>query len=415
MKLHSAYSFTFLKAVVNKVPSLVAAMILTRAFGPETMGYYFVFTAICFLTLIVTTFGTHQFLVREVAKDPENGIGLLSEVLVLRSALTILALILLNVAAYIASPSLLYLMGPISLFVLLGDFASSFGAFILGQRAFLLQFLISLPGPIILISSVPLVVGTGASLPTTLLCFVVSSLVAVLVGWASVRMKYGRVSLSHPDSKGLRRLLLLGSPLVGLEVLQLIQFKADVLMVFWMISSEAAAQYETAYRLLEVSRIVARPLAASALPICAYLIAQGDWETARSRALQATLFAGFLGLGPMMLGLIAPEWIMTVVWGADYSKGAGVLHVLLLGTPLVFVVIVGVSLALVAGREAALIKVMCAAAVFNISLNALVIPTWGGVGAAWTTLATEAVIVIGLLLVLRESAFAVQLRRPQAR
>jgi O-antigen/teichoic acid export membrane protein len=105
---------------------------------------------------------------------------------------------------------------------------------------------------------------------------------------------------------------------------------------------------------------------------------------------------------------------MTFVWGAAYEQGAGILRVLLLGTPLVYVVLIGVMLTIVLEREIALIKIMCAAAVFNILLNALVIPTWGGTGAAWTTLATETVIVIGLLLVLRDSEFAVPSRRSEA-
>ena len=392
---------------MNKAPSLVAAMILTRAFSPETMGYYFVFSAVCFLILIPTTFGTHQFLVRGVAKAPNDSLELLRDVLALKLSLTLIALGLVNLGVAIAAPSHLLVMAPISLFVLAGDFSTSFGAFITGQRAFLLRFLVSLPGPIVLVSSVPLIVGAGATLSTTLLCFVASSLVAVMVGWATVRIKYGRFSMGNVDFAGIRRLLILCSPFVGLEILQVIQFKADALMVFWIISSEAAAQYETAYRLLEVSRIVARPLATSALPICAFLIAQGDWTAARSRAGQAVLYAALLGFVPMAMGLIAPEWIMTFVWGAAYEQGAGILRVLLLGTPLVYVVLIGVMLTIVLEREIALIKIMCAAAVFNILLNALVIPTWGGTGAAWTTLATETLIVIGLLLVLRDSDFIV--------
>jgi O-antigen/teichoic acid export membrane protein len=105
---------------------------------------------------------------------------------------------------------------------------------------------------------------------------------------------------------------------------------------------------------------------------------------------------------------------MTFVWGAAYEQGSGILRVLFLGTPLVFVVLCGGMLAIVLEREIALIKVMCAAAVFNLLLNALVIPTWGGIGAAWTTLATETLIVIGLLLVLRDSEFIVPSRSSKA-
>jgi len=115
-----------------------------------------------------------------------------------------------------------------------------------------------------------------------------------------------------------------------------------------------------------------------------------------------------------MAGLMAPEWVMAFVWGPSYQEGAGILRVLFLGAPLVFIVLVGVMLTIVLEREVVLMKVMCAAALFNILANALVIPTWGGIGAAWTTLATEALIAIGILLVLRDSAFTVSLKRSRA-
>ena len=60
--------------------------------------------------------------------------------------------------------------------------------------------------------------------------------------------------------------------------------------------------------------------------------------------------------------------------------------------------------------------VMCATAlVFNVSLNTRLIPAVGIVGAAWATLATEAVVTSGCLLALAWIARSTNLSHPSNR
>lgn len=399
-------------AVLNKAPSLVAAMILTRAFAPAEMGQYFLVTAICFLVLLLTTFGTHQHLSRAVASDADGGLALLGQVLVLRLPLTLGALVVLNAATALAAPALLPIMLPISLFVLAGDIGNSYAAYLNGRRAFAWRFLVGLAGPLVLISGVPVAVAMGATLPQTLLCFLAAGAATVLAGYLTVRGRYGPAPVAHVRWRDLRRLAALCWPFVGLEVLQVIQFKIDVVMVYGLVSSSAAALYETAYRLLEVSRVIARPLAVSALPICAYLLAQGRTGDARRRARQALFTAAALGTIPAAIGLIAPDRVMAFVWGAAYAEAGDILRILLAGAPLVFIVLVGGMIAVVLGRERRLMLIMLAAVVFNVSANAVAIPVWGAVAAAWTTLATELFISAGLVLTIRRSVLGDLFRTP---
>ena len=106
---------------------------------------------------------------------------------------------------------------------------------------------------------------------------------------------YGRISLPR-DLGSLRGLIGVCWPFVVLEALQLVQFKIDTLRVFWILSSEAAAQYETAYRLLEVSHLAIRPLSTIAFPICALLIARHDRTAARDYGTKFVSIAAAIGL-----------------------------------------------------------------------------------------------------------------------
>ena len=157
---------------------------------------------------------------------------------------------------------------------------NTFGAYVTGRRNFKLRWVMAVARPVALLASVPIAVYAGATLEETLLCFVGSSLVAVLLAAAIVRVGYGRISL-RLDLGRVRRLVGGCWPFVVLEALQVAQFKIDTLMVFWLLSSKAAAQYETAYRLLEVGRLAIRPLAAIAFPVLALLVARRQWGEAR--------------------------------------------------------------------------------------------------------------------------------------
>jgi O-antigen/teichoic acid export membrane protein len=102
-----------------------------------------------------------------------------------------------------------------------------------------------------------------------------------------------------------------------------------------------------------------------------------------------------------VIGLPRPERIMTVIWGPAYVDTGGILRILLLSAPLVFVGLVGVPMAMALGQERRLMLLMGLATVFNVALNAIAIPRWGTEGAAWVTLATEMLIAGGLALTIR--------------
>ena len=380
-------------------------MILTRVFAPEVMGTVFFSTALAYLVLLFTTFGTHIHLVRAVARNPGQGLGHLGEVLELRLPLTALALLLLGGGALVFAPALAPVVTLVAVFVLIGDFTNSFGAYITGRRNFKLRFLIALAAPIALLASVMFAVRAGATLAQTLLCFIGANLVGVLVAGLAVRLRYGQIPLPL-DLGRLRRLISACWPFVVLEALQVAQFKIDTLMVFWILSSEAAAHYETAYRLLEVGRLAIRPLAAVAFPVCATLFARHQWAAARDYSARVMLLAAGIGFGVLLIGVVNPEWIMLTLWGPAYAGTGGILRILFLSAPLVFGCLVGVMVATALGQERRLMRLMGAATLFNVATNLIAIPRLGAEGAAWTTLATEMLITLGLALAIRRGARA---------
>jgi O-antigen/teichoic acid export membrane protein len=222
------------------------------------------------------------------------------------------------------------------------------------------------------------------------------------VGAGTVRLTFGRIPLPR-HGEALRRVALACWPLAMLDALQIVQFKVDTLMIFSMVSADAVAQYETAYRLLEVSRLAVRPLAVIAFPTCVALATRGRWHEVGQLMGRTVALAGALGTALALVVGVAPETIMGAVWGAEYRDSGPLLRVLFLTAPLLLIGVVSSSLVNAIHLERTLMVLMGAAALLNLGLNAWAIPIWGAEGAAWTTLTTQGFMTVTLLLIWRSA------------
>jgi PST family polysaccharide transporter len=397
--------FSLLTQIANKAPALVSAMILTRVFPMAEMGGFFFASAYTYVFALLVTFGTNMHLVRAVAEDPERGIDRLGEVLALRLPLMLAALVLMNGLAYGFAPDLFAIMLLTSLYYLLGDLCHSFGAYLTGLRQFRLRLLIASSGPLFLIISVSIAVLAGATLAQTLLCYVAASAFMLFISIVVVRRRFGSIPLPRGGAV-LKRIMLLCWPLLLLDALQIVQFKVDTLMIYLLVSADAVAEYETAYRLLEVTRLGIRPLVLVAFPLCVALAKDDQWTEVTHLLLKTVALAAVAGIILALLVGIAPETIMALVWGQDYRSSGSILQVLFYSAPLLLVGVVCASLANAIHLERTLIVIMSVAAVLNLALNFWAIPIWGATGAAWTTLVTEAVIALCLALVWRRTLVA---------
>lgn len=394
--------FSLLTQIANKAPALVSAMILTRVFSMSEMGGFFFASAYAYVFALLVTFGTNLHLVRAVAEHPERGLDRLGEVLALRLPLMLAALVLMNAIAYGFAPDLFPVMLLTSLYYLLGDLSHSFGAYLTGLRQFRLRLLIATSGPLFLIISVSFAVLADATLPQVLACYVAASVFMLLMYIVVVRGRFGAIPLPRGGAM-IKRVILLCWPLLLLDALQILQFKIDTLMIFLLVSADGVAEYETAYRLLEVTRLGIRPLVLVAFPVCVALAKRDEWAEVTNLLLKTVALAAAAGIVLALVVGIAPETIMGLVWGEEYRSSGSILQVLFFSAPLLLVGMVCASLANAIHLERTLIVIMSIAALLNLMLNVFAIPIWGAVGAAWTTFVTEAMIAISLALVWRRT------------
>jgi O-antigen/teichoic acid export membrane protein len=176
-------------------------------------------------------------------------------------------------------------------------------------------------------------------------------------------------------------------------VLSALYFRVDLFLVEHWRGLTEVARYNAVFRLVDALRLFPAAVLAVLLPAV---------FQRRDVAFTRRLGAGLTTFGVLVAaaGLAGSSTIVRVAYGAAYADAAPMLRVLLLAFPLLCLNY-GLTHQLIGWGAQRAYAVICAAALgVNVSLNVALVPTLGGLGAAWATLATEAALTIMILSVL---------------
>jgi O-antigen/teichoic acid export membrane protein len=178
-------------------------------------------------------------------------------------------------------------------------------------------------------------------------------------------------------------------PLVANVLLGLTIYNSDLIFLYVFQGSETVGLYSAAYQLISFLINMAAAYSLSLLPALTRAAATHEGRERLYRSAFAQTLAVSL---PIAVGgaLIAPQLIQTV-FGDPYQRSGLVLTVLIGTLPFTMSKEVDLIALVVAGRESTVMRMTAAAVLVNLTLNLILIPKYGMIGAAWSTLATEAV------------------------
>jgi O-antigen/teichoic acid export membrane protein len=158
-----------------------------------------------------------------------------------------------------------------------------------------------------------------------------------------------------------------------------------------------AGEYAAAYRILDGILLLPAAVVAAFLP---------SWTARRSRG-SVSGGAGLVVILLICVGVLAGvelvlarEFLVGLLYGEAYGSAARILAILAISIPIFYADIALVWIAYARGKEKRVALLGVAALISNVALNIVLIPEFGGVGAAVATVVTEAVICAGYGLTL---------------
>ena len=102
----------------------------------------------------------------------------------------------------------------------------------------------------------------------------------------------------------------------------------------------------------------------------------------------------FLGL-IFLIGIwITADWMVSILFGDHYAQAAFILKILSFSVPFMFVAFSSGAVLVTQNNMKLKVKLMILVALLNISLNLVLIPLYGMVGAATATIISNALLAL---------------------
>ena len=392
----------------------LVTILLSRHFGPQRFGSLAVGLALVRVFAVVATFGLDRVIVRHLVDQTEAGPAILSATFWLKIGIAFLSYIamlvfistfqrgdrLLLAIAVLAGGGLLFQAGDVFdyAFQAQGRFAFSF----LGR---------GLP---ILLSTVLKIVAVVANAP--LLVFaaletVEAALIATALYLIRRRVTSQRAISILPANFVWPRLLAEGLPLLLSALAAMIYMRSDVILLGKLRGFEAAGIYAAASQVSEACALLPMAFAPALFPVLVRWRRNGP-EFYRRQYEKLFLGATAAGLS-VSLGLtITAPILVPLLFGPAYAPAIAVLRILGWAPIFVFIGVTQSGYDITEGLTWLATLRTALGAVLNVTLNLLLIPSFGPTGSAVATLISFAcsAVLLNVTQAKTRPVFQLQLR-----
>lgn len=387
-------SVAFVLRVIGAGFSFAVNIIVARYLGAEGAGVYFLALTVTGIASVVGRFGLDKTLMRYVAsfrsKGDWKGINAIHRkgLLLMTGASVAIAL-----AVYVGAEALaIFVFQDPTLTVPLQYMACAIpllNAIVIYTH--LLKGLKKIPYAMLLqgfgvpLLSIPLFIALAEpyGVSGVAAAYVAAAFVTAAFGYFLWRCSVPRSS-SEEERVTTRGILKSSMPLLWVASMHLVMKWTDTVMLGIWETSSVVGVYEVAYKTAILTTFVLIAVNSIAAPKFSELYSQGQMQELEKTARGATVLLIIASLPIVIPLIVVPSWILAI-FGGEFTDGSVFLVILAVGQ---FINVATGSvgyLLMMTGRETILRNVVTVAGIANITLNLILIPYYGGVGAAIAT------------------------------
>lgn len=374
--------------VVSLSLSFVTTVFVARYLGPEDFGLLAYALSLVAIFTTAGHMGLSGLIVRDLVKYPAGRAEIVGTTIAIKTVGLGVGYILLVTYAWFfegagTTPFLLIVLAGVALiFKSTEVFDFWFQAFVQARYASVARLVSHSVAALFRI----LLVLSGAGI----LLFALTPLLQAIVGAVLLLFLFRqkaplRLSELRATWARARSLFRQGSVIYLAAILGVIYLKVDQVMLRWLADVGEVGQYAVAAQFSEALYFLPAAIVASVFPKLIELRERNEAQFyLRLQQLLDLLF--FMSVGFALFFTLASEWLVTTLFGQDYSASANVLVIHVWSSIFVFLR-AGVSKWILV--ENALwfsLVTQGLGALTNVVLNLLLIPSYGGVGAAYATL-----------------------------
>lgn len=378
--------------LLTKTISFFIFLYIARYLGPSDFGKYSFAFAYTYFFSFIPDLGIHQILVREAAKDERIMDKLIGNATIVKSVLSILAFLLCCLAISITNYSsstknAVYIAA-------LGLLAISLSGFSVVYEVKLrmdYSILFSITSRVFFLVSVLYLIRFNPDLNVFISVAVIADIIYyILMTVFSKRFVTPNFKIEYNLVK---KIVLEALPVAVSTAFIMIYFRIDMVMLSFLTNDTDVGLYSAAYRLTEALTFIPSILMVSIYPIMSKYFKDGNkaFGYIYTKSFKI-LFALGLLIGTNITFL--SEKIILEIYGSEYYGSVIALQVLIWATSVMFVNQLLSSTYIASGNQKIMAKISFIAAILNIGLNLLLIPSYSYIGASIATFFTEFIVMI---------------------
>jgi O-antigen/teichoic acid export membrane protein len=377
--------------------ALLNSVVLARGLGVNGLGVYAYAIGIAGFFGLVPNLGINPVITRTVAQQPEISGNILRIGIRAQALLSVFTFLCISGLAWLLpnQPVPLLYVNLAAAQMVLGTLSWPYLAVLAGHmrydRVALVELLSVISGSAFLLAVIVMGGGITAAL--------IAHLLAAGTSVAMVRQAtLPFLAIEHYSDLSLRRLIGQAIPFGILSVAQSFYTRVDVIVLGQMASTYSLGLYNVAYKPVNMLTSLGNTLASPIFPLMAQVRTPGTPEAV------TWVMRGLLAIGPGIAiastGLASP--IIRSLYGSEYASAGPIFSVLAWSAVANWLYGPASMILQARNHERCWTMWIAVGLVLNTAVNLLLIPSWGGLGAALATLISEAVLLLaGTILMWR--------------
>jgi O-antigen/teichoic acid export membrane protein len=373
--------------VIFRLISLVVTIYLARYLGTEGFGKYsFVFAYLAFFG-VITDLGIQAILVRDISRDPASAPKLFGNTYIIRLILTIFAvtlpMIVINLMSYPAdTTTCIYIAAVTLLFI---SFSEFYDAIFRANLKMEYSIIAKLAFKVLSAGLILWIIFSHGTLMQVIIALVFSEMVKTLINYSFSR-KFVRPRFEI-DFGLWKYLFKEALPLALSNIIWVIYYRIDVVMLSIMMGDAEVGLYSAAYKLCEPFSLISYALLVSLFPIMS-----ASFKTSEERLIKSyrLSFKYILIITlPIAVGIsILSDKFIFLIYGAEFSGSAIALKILILGFVFSSATAIFWNVLVSTGKQKLGAYTTALSAFGNIALNFVLIPLMSYVGASIASVLT---------------------------
>lgn len=411
MKYFRNTSWLFGGQMLRMILGLLVSVAVARYLGPKDFGLYSYVVSLVTLVGVISSLGLQNLAKRELVELPQRRESILGTCFVLSSVAAVIAYsAMLIVVSFVSKSGLT--MGLFAVFA--GTlFLSPLNCIEIWFQSQLRSDLSVISSSIALLVFSVIKVGAiifGADLLIFAYIYLFESICLCVLQVAFYNRHFGWLIAWKIEYNLALEFLKQSWPLLLSGIAVTIYMRIDQVMLGAMLGEEAVGQYSVAVRISSVWYFIPAILATSLFP--AILKARKHSAALYETRLQQyfDLNSGLAYIICVPLAFFAP-WLIHILFGAQFEAAASILSVHTWGSLFVFLGVARGQYLIAEKRFMFSLVCTFVGAILNVTINYILIPVYGGIGAAVATLLSQAIsaFISSILLIGPHSIFMRQL------